>query len=207
MRTLPFARTIAAGLVAVCTLTAQEQAPRHEIGLTLGGLFGPSRDEAATKVNPDAGIAFQANYGYRLFGGRKAAVYGEVHFLASPNRGVESTNLNATRDFASLFVTPGIRVKLKPAARVSPYVVVGGGYGQFEQSTYLLNGDPNPAARRVHRGVFDYGAGVDAKLWRFVGLRAEIRDFYSGSPLYNLPTQSGGQHNVVAGGGLVLRFR
>jgi hypothetical protein len=37
-------------------------------------------------------------------------------------------------------------------------------------------------------------------------LRAEIRDFYGGSPAYNTRAISGGQHKVVAGGGLVLRF-
>lgn len=206
MRTNHLPRILALGLLAACAVQAQEQAPRHEIGLTLGGLFGPSRESGNTKLNPNAGVAFQANYGYLLWSGRAVAVYGEAHFLASPNREVDTANLGATRDFASLFVTPGIRVKLRPAARISPYAVVGGGYGQFEQSTSLVNGDVNPAARRVHRGVFDFGGGVDSKLWRFVGLRAEVRDFYSGSPLYNLPGLSGGQHNVVASGGIVLRF-
>ncbi|MGC4054205.1 MAG: outer membrane beta-barrel protein [Paludibaculum sp.] len=206
MRTNCFSRILAFGLLAASAVTAQEQAPRHEIGLTLGGVFGPSRDSGNTKFKPNAGVALQANYGYRLWSNRTVGVYGEAHFLASPNRTVDTGNPNATRDFASLFVTPGVRVKFRPTARISPYAVVGGGYGQFEQSTFLVGGDPNPAARRVHRGVFDFGGGIDSKLWRFVGLRAEIRDFYSGSPLYNAAL-SGGQHNIVAGGGIVLRFQ
>ncbi|MGJ5814580.1 outer membrane beta-barrel protein [Paludibaculum fermentans] len=205
MKHLP--RILAAGLVAATALLAQESGPRHEIGLTLGGLFGPTRELGNARFSPSTGVAFQANYGYRLWGGRVAAVYGEAHLLASPNQTVNTTSVAATRDFASLFVTPGIRVKLRPAGRLSPYAVVGGGYAQFEQSTYLVNGELNPAARRVHRGVFDFGGGVDSKLWRFVGLRAEIRDFYSGSPLYSIAAQSGGQHNIVASGGIVLRFQ
>jgi len=55
-------------------------------------------------------------------------------------------------------------------------------------------------------GAFYYGGGVDLKLWKFVGLRMEIRDFYTGSPSYNAGQIHGGQHNVVAGGGLILRL-
>jgi hypothetical protein len=44
------------------------------------------------------------------------------------------------------------------------------------------------------------------KLWRWIGARGEIRDFYTGSPAYNLPGITGGQHNVVAGGGFVLKW-
>ena len=38
-----------------------------------------------------------------------------------------------------------------------------------------------------------------------IGSGGVPRDFYTGSPSVNL-TLSGGQHNVVAGGGFVLRF-
>ena len=45
----------------------------------------------------------------------------------------------------------------------------------------------------------------NVRAWKFIGLRAEIRDFYTGSPAYNSAIR-GGQHNVVAGGGIVLKF-
>ena len=56
------------------------------------------------------------------------------------------------------------------------------------------------------RGVFDFGAGVDVRIWRLVALRGEARDFYTGSPGYNIGTISGGQQNIVATGGFVLRW-
>ena len=34
----------------------------------------------------------------------------------------------------------------------------------------------------------------------------KVRDFYAGAPAYNSSSLHGGQHNVVAGGGLVLKF-
>jgi opacity protein-like surface antigen len=187
--------------------SAQERPAKHEIGLTLGGLFNTQRGSGATRLDLSSGVALQANYGYRFLGGKKAALYGEVHMLASPLREVTSATQSLTRDAATLFVTPGIRVKFNGTGFFSPYVVAGGGWALYEQSTMTVGGNPNSAPRTVNHGAFVYGGGVDTKFWRFVGLRAEIRDFYAGGPSYNTNLIRGGQHNVVAGGGLVLKFR
>ena len=189
------------------TAAAQEIAPKHEIGLTLGGLFGSQRSGGATRLDLGSGIALQANYGYRLLGNETAALYGEVHFLANPLREVSSSDRTLTRDAATIFLTPGLRVKFFPKRSVAPYLAAGGGWAVYEQSTTTLSGSPNPASRLVNHAAFDFGGGVDFKFWRFVGLRGEIRDFYAGGPSYNTTAIHGGQHNVVAGGGLVLKFR
>ena len=46
----------------------------------------------------------------------------------------------------------------------------------------------------------------DVHVWRFVALRGEARDFYTGSPNYNIASISGGQHNIVATGAFVIRW-
>ena len=56
------------------------------------------------------------------------------------------------------------------------------------------------------RGVFDFGAGFDLTVWRWVALGGEARDFYSGSPDYNVASLSGGQQNAFARGAVVLRW-
>ena len=205
-----FMKIFASICLAILTLgnaRAQELPIRHEIGLTLGGLFLNERSGVPTRLELGPGVAFQANYGYRLFAAEKAALYAEVHLLASPLRDVTSTDQRLTRDVATLFITPGFRLKFFPNRAVAPYVAVGGGWADYEQSTSRLDGQPNSASRVVNHGVFDFGGGVDFKFWRFIGLRAEIRDFYAGGPSYNTAAISGGQHNVVAGGGLVLKFQ
>jgi opacity protein-like surface antigen len=186
---------------------AEEAAAKHEVGLTLGGLLNQTRTNGSTKLDLSPGVALQANYGYRLLERQKFALYGEVHFLANPQRTVSSSDQTLTRDVATIFVTPGIRVKFLPRKAISPYLAIGGGYAAFEQSVTRLDGKPNGASRELSRGAFDFGGGVDVKFWRFVGLRAEIRDVFTGSPAYNTNLVAGGQHNVVAGGGFVLRFR
>lgn len=197
----------AMGLVASAQGQEAGAAPRNEVGLTLGGFFTSDRTAQQTPLDLGNGTAWQANYGFRLLGGDRAALFGEIHLLANPQRLVGSTEQTLTRDVATLFVTPGIRVKLFQQSALSPYLAIGGGYALFEQSLNRLDGQPNPAPRTINRGVFAFGGGVDVKLWRFLSLRGELRDFYSGSPAYNAPSLSGGQHNVVAGGGFVLRFR
>ncbi|MCX6594180.1 MAG: outer membrane beta-barrel protein [Acidobacteria bacterium] len=182
-------------------------AQKHEVGLLLGRFTSVERSSGAAKASLNGGTALQANYGRRVWQGGPVAIYGEVHFLANPQRTVDSASSAATRDVATLFVTPGIRVKFGPGRAVSPYLVAGGGYAAFEQSLTQLNGQPNAAPRTVNRGVFDYGGGVDVKFWRFVGLRGEVRDFYSGSPAFNLPALSGGQHNSVASVGFVIKIK
>lgn len=128
-----------------------------------------------------------------------------MHFLANPLREVDSTNQRVTKDFATLFVTPGVRLKLVPAKRTSPWFSIGGGYALYEHSTESLSGQLNPAPRHLHRGALQLGAGVDVKAWRWLGFRGEIRDFYTGNPAFNIRPE-GGQHNLVAGGGFWFTF-
>ena len=97
-------------------------------------------------------------------------------------------------------------MKLRPASRISPYAVVGGGYADYEQSLTRIDGWPNNAPRELARGVFDFGAGVDVRVWRFVALRGEARDLYTGSPNNNVASISGGQHNIVTTGAFVLKW-
>jgi hypothetical protein len=97
-------------------------------------------------------------------------------------------------------------VKFKPASSVSPYAVVGGGYADYEQSTTRIEGQSNSASRELARGAFDFGAGVDVRVWRFVALRGEARDLYTGSPGYNVAAISGGPVGFVAMRDAALTF-
>jgi hypothetical protein len=178
---------------------------KNEIGLTVGGLFPQDRGTVPNTVRLSGGTAWQANYGHRFIDGR-VALYGEVHFLGNPQRLVGSGNPAATRDVATIYLTPGIRAKFAATRSISPYVVIGGGYAAYQQSLFQIDGKPNSAPRNLHRAALDFGTGVDTELWRWIGLRGEVRDFYTGSPAYNIPNLGGGQHNVVAGGGFVLKW-
>jgi outer membrane protein with beta-barrel domain len=191
--------------VAGICIAQENSAPKNELSFGLGGIPSLSRSDSPT-VEAGSGVAFQVNYGRRFLKANKVALYGEINFVASPLRDVSSSVTTATHDFASLYLTPGIRVKFMPASRVSPFAVAGGGYSDYEQSTMQIDGRPNSVSRELARGALDFGVGVDVRVWRFVALRGEARDFYTGAPGYNIATSSGGQHNVVATGAFVLRW-
>ena len=96
-------------------------------------------------------------------------------------------------------------LKLLPGSRLSPWAAVGGGYALYQQSAQLSNGQNSPN-KFLNRDVFDYDDGLDYRLFRFIGLRGEVRDFFSGNLNLNTALNSSTQHNVVASGGIILRF-
>lgn len=181
-------------------------AQRHELGLTLGRLSGGTRSSSAGDLRLDSGVGLQANYGYRLLQTRRFGFFGEVHFLANGQRTILSTNAGATRDIATLFVTPGVRIAWTGSRRFVPFASLGAGYALYEQSYFRLDGASNPAPRFTHRGAISFGGGVDVPVWRFVGIRGEARDFYTGNPSFNATVANAGQHNVVVGAGFVLSW-
>ena len=129
-----------------------------------------------------------------------------MHFLANGLREISSRNLAATRDVATIFVTPGVRFRFAPIGRFSPYATVGAGYALYEQSFFRIDGASNEAARFTHRGAFMFGGGVDVPVWRRIAIRFEGRDFYTGNPSFNTPVSGSGQHNLVVGGGFVVSW-
>ena len=175
---------------------------KNELAFSIGSVTASERQPL--KLGADT--ALQINYGRRLFEFNNVALYGEVHFLASPNREVTAGPQIATRDVASLYLTPGLRLKFLPKAKLSPFVAIGGGLALYEQSTKLRNNQANPVSRELTRGAFNFGGGADLRIWRSLSLRSEFRDFITGSPNYNLPSIRGTQHNPVISGGIVLQW-
>jgi opacity protein-like surface antigen len=197
----------AAALIVVTLLNALEApAQQHEVGLMLGRATGQSRRAPAGTLDIGGGTALQANYAYRFARMKNAELWGEAHILATPLQQIDSVNRTATRDYASLYAIPGIRVKFAPRARVAPYAAIGAGYALFEQSLAQIDGSPNPAPRFTHRGALAFGGGLDVRVWRFLSARWEVRDFYSGNPSFNTPVAGKGLHNLVFGGGIGLRL-
>jgi hypothetical protein len=194
-------------LFVMVTTAVPVRAQNQELTFSLGGIPGQSRALAGSSgsANIAADRSFGINYGRRLAGTRTAALYAEIQFVAIPNRPVSAANAVVPQSYASLYLTPGFRLKFFPNSRVSPWAAVGGGYALYQQSALLSNGQNTPD-KFLNRGVFDYGGGLDYRLFRFIGLRGEVRDFFSGNPDLNNPLSSSTQHNAVASGGIILLF-
>jgi hypothetical protein len=123
---------------------------------------------------------------------------------------VDSAQRNVITSLATLFVTPSLRARFLNHAPASPWLSGGFGYGLYEGSSALQNGVANT---QIHQSVatVQFGGGIDVrtrlKLLFPIGLRGEVRDFYtSGNPGFGVPVQRSEQHNVVVLGGLVAHF-
>ncbi len=181
---------------------------KNEVGLLLGGITSPDRSivPGPGSIDASTGIAYQATYARLLKQTERVGIYFEVPFVASPLQDVSSANPAVPLNYASLFITPGVKFKFRPEQKVSPFFAVGGGYARFDESEDLVSGVPNPGARGTNTGVFQFGGGFDVKVFSRLSLRGEVRDFYSGRPQFNVATESDRQHNVVFSGGFVVHF-
>jgi hypothetical protein len=169
-------------------------AQKVELGVVGGGLFsGGSKTTTAV----EGSIAF------RMIGVPMASLYLELPIAGGLSNSTGATPLltctipcTIVTSYSSLFVGPGVKLKLAGGLPVSPFVTVGAGLAHFNQTRASgTNTSTNSA-------LVQYGGGLDLKIAPFIGLRGEVRDYYTGSA----DGGSGRQHNVLAGAGIVLRF-
>ncbi|HET9281100.1 MAG TPA: hypothetical protein VFR24_03955 [Candidatus Angelobacter sp.] len=152
-------------------------------------------------------IFLEGAFGLRLVNAHAASLSLDVPIASIPSQTVTSAStagtLTTPSDLSSLFITPGVRLKLLPSFSISPWVAVGGGWARYAQGSFITN-----------KPAIEYGGGLDFKTGLpLLGFRAEVRDFITedflnGSFGSVFDTNSGGlhHHNVLVGGGVVFRF-
>lgn len=196
-------------VLAVSTSIGAGAQSKNELGLQLGGEVSPDRAATGANIAVGTSLTYQATYARKLSNGN-TALYLEFPFVATPSRDVQSRIAIVPRNYASLFVTPAVRVMFATEGAISPWLSLGGGYGRYDESSTLLNGSANTRARGTNTGAAQFGAGVDlrtpVRLHFPIGVRAEVRDFYAGAPRLNVATDKNRQHNVIVSGGIVVHF-
>src|SRR5439155_6245799 len=109
-------------------------------------------------------------------------------------------------EYASLYLTPGVRVTALPRRRVSIFGALGAGYARYSESKLRADRSPNPQQRDTNAAALEFGGGVDVRGFGWVGFRADVRDVYTGARAFSLETPHNHVHNVVGSGGFVRRF-
>lgn len=194
-------------LAALFLISNSATAQQFELGLSVGALKSGDHTLPATgSIKADTGFAYEVNFAARVYNVHLAALYVEVPFAGTPSTAITSSNPFSPSDYSSFFLTPGLKLKLLPVAPVSPYGFVGAGLARFHSSSSLINGQSNTGDQSATRGAVDFGAGVDWKVMPFFSVRGEVRDFYSGTPRFNINVIGDKQHNVLVSGGVVFRF-
>jgi len=207
-------------LLSASTLVAQTaNAPqgRNEVGLVIGGTITPAVSlPNNTQLSHNAGFTLGAEYDYRLLSSPKIGVSIGVDFFASPfDVKLSNPPANVSPQYAFLFLTPHVRVAFKPDAKISPWLLFGGGYANFAPAAPAV--PLTQVAGGGSTGTFEFGGGIDTKpfitLHRLpvlgelpIGSRFEVRDFYSGVPNYGVTVSSGFQNQIAFTGGLLLHF-
>jgi len=179
----------------LCSIAAFAHAQSNEAAITAGGYFA-----ASNPLSLGAAWAVEGSLAHRIASAPFVALAAELPVAASFDSSIPTiSGTSIARSYSSLFITPGLQVKLAPSFPVSPYVSAGLGYARFNRK--LLNGGSNATGTFA----FDVGGGLDIKFAPVVGLRAELRDFNSGG--LGLETVLlGRQNNLFATAGFVFRF-
>jgi hypothetical protein len=176
---------------------------RFDVGLLLGSTR--ATDEG-TVLQFDRGTTYQATFAWGVWRTDVAQLSIEVPLIASPAFTVVPPRASVPLEYASLYLTPGIRVTALPRAHVSFFGAIGGGYPRYSESRLKADRSPNPDQRDTNAGALQFGGGVDVQGFGWLGFRGELRDVYTGARNFSLATPGPRVHNVIGSGGLVVRF-
>src|SRR5579864_960139 len=170
-------------------------AQANDLGITAGGYLAISNP-----LSLGAAWALEGSYARRLASLSYLSVGAELPVAGSFTSNIPTlSGLTIAKSYTSLFITPGVRLRLAPSFPVSPYFAAGLGYGRFNRQ--LFNGGTTANSSFA----FDVGGGLDVRLGPVVSLRGEVRDFNSGG--LGLETLLlGRQNNLFATAGLAFRF-
>ncbi|HZQ70934.1 MAG TPA: hypothetical protein VFA68_20575 [Terriglobales bacterium] len=182
-------------LLLVCSITVGGYAQRTDVALTGGGYFAAS--------NPlDLGVAWaiEGAAAHELVAVPMVSLSAELPIAGSFSSSIPSlSGTSIARSYTSLFITPGLRVRLAPSFPISPYISAGLGYGRFNRRFF----DGTTSVDGTF--AFDIGGGLDLQVLPLVSFRAEVRDFNSGGiGLQSLAL--GRQNNLFVTAGIALRF-
>lgn len=209
-------RKIAQILFLVFAISVVASAQKIDLALT-GGVYHPVNNA----FSASNAFALEGNAGFRVAGVPFVALYFEIPVAGTFNSKLPLSSVSPVTlpgsattiadSFSAIFAAPGLRLKLAPSFPISPYIAAGGGLAHFNRSsTQTTSGTSSSTSSSINKGMFDIGGGVDMKIFPMLSLRAEVRDFYSGSPELTINQITGTfnqrQHNILGTAGIVLRF-
>ncbi|MCU1255342.1 MAG: hypothetical protein JWM83_1641 [Candidatus Angelobacter sp.] len=188
-------------------------AQKADVAVVVGGSFVSNTKETFLPpstttfdtVKTDHHLFLEGELGVRLLNAHVASLSLELPVAGITSQKITraSTPSTVVDNLSTIFITPGFRLKLLPISPISPWVSVGGGWARYSLDSGL----------KTNKGAIEYGGGLDFKTGLpLLGFRAEVRDFVTGDPNFGVGSVIAGNnsglhhHNILAGGGIVLRF-
>src|SRR5438128_2554255 len=152
-------------IVAACVLsflcaarvTAQT---RIDVGLLLGST---KASDEGTVLQFGRATTYQATFAWKAWERGRVAVAVEVPFIASPAFEVTTAGKSLPKEYASLYLTPGLRMTVGGQGPVSVFGAAGGGYTRYSESRLRVDGSPNPAQQDTNTDAIQFGGGANVR--------------------------------------------
>jgi len=199
-------------LMAVVCVSTAGMAQAADAALVFGGSFVSDTQatfitgiSGVSKLKTDNHLFIEGTLGLRMLNAEIASVSLEVPVAGIPSQPITTASTPSTviNHLSTVFITPSLRLKVLPMAPISPWGSFGGGWARYSLDS----------GTRTNKGAVQYGGGLDFKTGLpALGFRFEVRDFVTGEPNFGLVSVLSGNngglhhHNVLVGGGLLLRF-
>ena len=197
-------KTIAASVLSLVFGAGAALAQTSDFSILVGA-YAPdiSVGRRLAPVSVSVGASVQLAYGHQLLRTRNGSLDLDVPLTVTARNGEVVGRAASVSSRVNAFFTPGVRYRVVPQARVSPYVVLGAGAGTFENTELRVGLGFGLTTERVVSPVLGFGCGADLRLTRFLSLRGELRDFVSRAGLGGAE----GRHHPVVGVGFGFHFR
>lgn len=180
-------------------------AQKNEVALIGGAKITPTVGSGSSETTFATTFAFEANYAAQLAHVPAVALHLEIPALFTPSTDITTSNLTTLKSYSSFFITPALRLKLVPGSPISPWVSAGGGIAHFNPGS-TTQGGTTINTQSVTKSAVQAGVGADIHPPLLpLAFRVEVRDFYTGVPDLNTVGIKV-RHNLMVGGGIVLRF-
>ncbi|HEY4932203.1 MAG TPA: outer membrane beta-barrel protein [Terriglobales bacterium] len=177
----------------LCVALSAGHAQKNEFAVA-GSSF-----QTSASFDVHGGQGLQLNYAHLIVTIPLASLYLELPFAAGwgGSRSITPGNL-LHEDYNTMYLTPGLKLKILPSSFISPYLAGGMGWGGFRSTN---------TSATSNKFAGDIGGGADFTILPVLSLRGEVRDYYTSAPTLDVTSVfHGSVNNVVISGGVVLRF-
>ena len=147
-------------------------------------------------------LGVEIGYGYQIAHMSAASLWIELIPTTSVVQALGSASIPGTVNDDLLATTVGLRLMVPLQSRVSVYGAAGGGSISAQDTTISTGSNPSVSSHDAWHGVFAAGGGIDLRLRARFSIRAELRDFVTGTRL----SGAAGRNHLVPFFGVAFHF-